>query len=66
MVGVAGLLTKQFRGPPEPTYSGTPLSVWAEKVYELNGLASIVDTNYPEVKAMQAIGTNAIPGWSAN
>jgi hypothetical protein len=61
MVGVAAALTSLFRGPPEPVYSGTRLSVWAEKVYKLNDLASIVDTNYPEVQAMRAIGTNAIP-----
>jgi hypothetical protein len=41
--------------------SGKRLSVWAEEVRNLNRLANIVNTDHPAVRAMRAIGTNAVP-----
>ncbi len=44
-----------------PVYSGKPLSVWADEVCALNHLSNVINTNHPEVRAVRAIGTNAIP-----
>lgn len=44
-----------------PTYDGKSLPVWADEVLALNRIARIMNTNHPEVQAMRAIGTNAIP-----
>jgi len=47
-------------GKDGPSYEGTPLSVWADEVLSLNQLSN-VNSSYPQVRAIRAIGTNAIP-----
>lgn len=42
-------------------YGGKPLSAWVDEMCALNHLANVVNTNHPEVRAVRAIGTNAIP-----
>jgi hypothetical protein len=43
----------------EPIFAGKPLSSWVDEVTA--HLRRTVNTNYPEVRAVRAIGTNAIP-----
>jgi len=61
--GLLSALAGTIRGQDAdgPVYNGKPLSVWADQVLALNHLRNVVDTNHPEVRAMRAIGTNAIP-----
>ena len=42
-------------------YGGKPLSALVDEVCALNHFANMVNTNNPEVQAVRAIGTNAIP-----
>jgi|SRR6267154_1855592 len=45
-----------------PFYAGKALSSWVDGVAALSHLQQTpVNTNYPEVRAVRAIGTNAIP-----
>lgn len=45
----------------EPVYAGKTLSAWADELCKLDRLSNIVSTARPQVRAMRAIGTNAIP-----
>jgi hypothetical protein len=64
LAGLAGICAWLLRAPPEPEYSGKRLSVWAEELCQLNHLRNVIDTNCAAVRAVLAIGTNAIP-WAA-
>ena len=56
-----GAVKAQDQSPREPMYAGKALSSWLDGVAALSHLRQTVNTNYPEVRAMLAIGTNAIP-----
>jgi hypothetical protein len=46
----------------EPLYDGKPLCAWADQVLARRGMFQVVkQTNRAEIKALRAIGTNAIP-----
>ncbi len=60
IVLVGSLLTHAQSGDG-PTYAGKPLAIWAHQAFLLEDIAAIADTNHEEVKAIRAIGTNAIP-----
>src|SRR6266481_1691101 len=65
---VAGFLVAVFicgvvwktSSPNEPTYSGKRLSVWLDELCALD-YPKEFDSRTPEVQAVRAIGTNAIP-----
>jgi hypothetical protein len=58
MIG-AGAVKGQDQTAGGPIYAGKPLSSWVDEVAPHLGQA--VTTNYPGVRAVHAIGTNAIP-----
>jgi len=60
-IGAGGVKGQdQFTGGP--IYAGKTLSAWFDGVASLSHLQQTpVNTNYPEVCAVRAIGTNAIP-----
>src|SRR5947209_5557149 len=58
MIG-GGAVKAQHQTTGEPIYAGKPLSSWLDEVAAHFGQAA--NTNYPEVRAVHAIGTNAIP-----
>jgi hypothetical protein len=58
MIGAPGVVKGKDQ-TAEPIYAGKPLSSWVDEVAA--HLQRTVNTNYPEVRAVHAIGTNAIP-----
>ncbi len=48
-------------GVREPVYSGKRLSVWTDELRILGRVAEFANTNHPQVQALRAVGTNAIP-----
>jgi hypothetical protein len=63
LAALAGSVQGQSDSADGPIYGGRPLSAWADQVLALDRLATIVNTNanLPEVQALRALGTNAIP-----
>jgi len=57
----AGVVKAQDQSPGEPIYAGKALSSWVDEVAALSHLRQALNTNWPEVRAVRAIGTNAIP-----
>jgi hypothetical protein len=58
MVGLS--IRYSFR-PSEPVYEGKRLSEWVVEVTALDRFDTIVNVDSASLRAMQAIGTNAIP-----
>jgi len=58
---LAGLAVWYAFRQHEPVYQGKRLSAWIDEVAALDRLAVIVHSNSPQVQAVRAIGTNAIP-----
>jgi len=46
--------------PKEPTHAGKSLSVWLDELCKAN-YTDHTDSNVPQVAAVRAIGSNAIP-----
>jgi hypothetical protein len=61
LIFLAGSLLTHAQPGDGPSYAGKPLAVWAHQAFLLEDIAAIADTNHEEVKAIRAIGTNAIP-----
>jgi hypothetical protein len=60
MIG-AGVVKAQEQSPGGPIYAGKALSSWVDGVAALSHLQQAGNTEYPEVRAVHAMGTNAIP-----
>ena len=58
---VASLVKGQDQNAGGPVYAGKQLSSWIEEVGALSHFYQAANTNYPEVRAVLAMGTNAIP-----
>jgi hypothetical protein len=61
----AGAVNGQDQSVGGPMYAGKPLSSWVNGLAAMPHLMQAANTNYPEVRAVHAIGTNAIP-WLLN
>jgi hypothetical protein len=60
-VSIIGLARARADTVDGPTYQGKSLSAWADDVLSLNHLSNVANTNYLQVRAIRAIGTNALP-----
>ena len=58
MIG-GSVVRAQHQAVEEPVYAGKPLSSWVDRVAA--HLGQVANTNYAGVRAVRAIGTNAIP-----
>jgi hypothetical protein len=61
IAALAGAIIWLTCGVREPVYSGKRLSVWADEFRTLGRITNFANTNHPQVQAMRAVGTNAIP-----
>src|SRR5258708_36040330 len=59
LVSGAGAVKGEDQSPDAPMYAERPLSAWVDEVAALG--RRVVNTNRAEVRALRAIGTNAIP-----
>jgi len=58
LVGGVWLATRRVPIPHEPIYQGKAISVWLDDQHSIDGRIELADAS---VRAVQAIGTNAIP-----